>query len=51
MKRDAFSRCHPAVNFLFFAGAIGAAVATVSVSVTVAILDFVYVMYHFRKEK
>ena len=23
MKRDAFSRCHPAVNFLFFLGAIG----------------------------
>ena len=23
MKRDAFSQCHPAVNFLFFAGAIG----------------------------
>ena len=31
-------------------GAIGAAVATVSVSVTVAILDFVYVIYHFGKE-
>ena len=25
MNRDAFSRCHPAVNFIFFAGAIGAA--------------------------
>ena len=24
--KDAFSKCHPAVNFLFFAGAIGAAV-------------------------
>lgn len=23
MKRDAFSQCHPAVNFLFFLGAIG----------------------------
>lgn len=23
MKQDAFSRCHPAVNFLFFVGAIG----------------------------
>ena len=23
MKRDAFSQCHPAVNFLFFVGAIG----------------------------
>ena len=23
MKRDAFSRCHPLVNFLFFLGAIG----------------------------
>ena len=23
MNQDAFSRCHPAVNFLFFAGAIG----------------------------
>lgn len=23
MKRDAFSRCHPAVNFLFFLGALG----------------------------
>ena len=23
MKRDAFSGCHPAVNFLFFVGAIG----------------------------
>ena len=26
MQTDAFSKCHPAVNFLFFAGAIGAAV-------------------------
>lgn len=26
MKRDAFSQCHPAVNFLFFLGAIGFAV-------------------------
>ena len=26
MKKDAFSKCHPAVNFLFFAGAIGASV-------------------------
>ena len=26
MQPDAFSKCHPAVNFLFFAGAIGAAV-------------------------
>lgn len=26
MRRDAFSGCHPAVNFLFFAGAIGCAV-------------------------
>ena len=26
MQNDAFSKCHPAVNFLFFAGAIGAAV-------------------------
>ena len=25
MNRDAFSRCHPAVNFIFFIGAIGAA--------------------------
>lgn len=24
MNRDAFSRCHPAVNFIFFIGAIGA---------------------------
>ena len=23
MNRDAFSRCHPLVNFLFFLGAIG----------------------------
>ena len=23
MKQDAFSRCHPAVNFLYFVGAIG----------------------------
>ena len=26
MMTDAFSKCHPAVNFLFFAGAIGASV-------------------------
>ena len=26
MTHDAFSKCHPAVNFLFFAGAIGAGV-------------------------
>ncbi|MBQ8796942.1 MAG: energy-coupling factor transporter transmembrane protein EcfT [Oscillospiraceae bacterium] len=26
MKYDAFSKCHPAVNFLFFVGAIGAGV-------------------------
>ena len=26
MQTDAFSKCHPAVSFLFFAGAIGAAV-------------------------
>ena len=26
MKYDAFSKCHPAVNFLFFAGAIGLSV-------------------------
>jgi len=26
MRSDAFSKCHPAVNFLFFAGAIGASV-------------------------
>ena len=26
MNRDAFSRCHPLVNFLFFLGAIGFAV-------------------------
>ena len=26
MKHDAFSRCHPAVNFIFFLGAIGACV-------------------------
>ena len=26
MKNDAFSKCHPAVNFLFFAGAIGMSV-------------------------
>ena len=26
MKQDAFSKCHPAVNFLFFAGAIGSSV-------------------------
>ena len=24
--KDAFSKCHPAVNFLFFAGAIGTSV-------------------------
>ena len=23
MKRDAFSHCHPAVNFIFFVGALG----------------------------
>ena len=23
MKQDAFSRCHPAVNFIYFVGAIG----------------------------
>ena len=23
MKRDAFSHCHPAVNFIFFLGALG----------------------------
>lgn len=27
MKRDAFSQCHPAVNFLYFVGAIGLCVA------------------------
>jgi len=26
MMNDAFSKCHPAVNFLFFAGAIGLSV-------------------------
>ena len=26
MKNDAFSKCHPAVNFLFFVGAIGMSV-------------------------
>ena len=26
MKYDAFSKCHPAVNFLFFVGAIGCGV-------------------------
>ena len=26
IMNDAFSKCHPAVNFLFFAGAIGASV-------------------------
>ena len=26
MNQDAFSKCHPAVNFLYFAGAIGASV-------------------------
>ena len=30
-------------------GAVGAAVATVTVTATVALLDFVYVMHHFRK--
>lgn len=26
MRYDAFSKCHPAVNFLFFVGAIGMSV-------------------------
>lgn len=52
MRDDAFTRCHPAVNFTFFAGAIGCAVviqhpAYLTVGITSGVCY--YLLLHGRK--
>ncbi len=49
---DAFSKCHPAVNFLFFAGAIGAAVMIqhpIFLAVSIVTGGIYYLLLHGRK--
>ena len=52
MRDDAFARCHPAVNFAFFAGAIGCAVVIqhpAYLAVGIASGICYYLLLHGRK--